>query len=147
MNEAEVSRYDINLQLVDLKTTMVGEVVTENEDGSYTVVINSRAASNKQEEAKLHAYEHIVNDDLKGGSVQEIEAKAHHLEALKKAEEEQKRKQAEEERQRLRKKRLKQLERLARKIEREDEDRKRYGIYKSRDILSDPSDVGYDEPW
>ena len=142
MTEAEASRYDINLQLVDLNTK-IGEIVTENEDGSYTVVINSRQASNKQEEAKLHAFEHIVNDDLKEGNVQEIEARAHHLEELRKAEEEKKRQQAKEEAEKRKKANKRKLDALYRKWEKEDEDKRRYGLYRARDL----TDAGYDEPW
>jgi hypothetical protein len=147
MTESEMSRYDINLQLIDLNTK-IDEIVTVNEDGSYTVVINSRAASNRQEEAKLHAFEHILHDDFSEENVQEIEARAHHLEELKKQEEEKQRQlklEAEEKRKKAFKKKM---DALYRRWQREDEDKRRYGLYRSRDIASAwPNDIGYDEPW
>lgn len=71
----------INVQLVDFPVGSKGhEAVTPNEDGSYTIFINSRDASNIQREAYLHAIEHIKNEDFAPGkNVQEIEARAHGL--------------------------------------------------------------------
>ena len=77
----------INVQLVDFPVGSKGhEAVTPNEDGSYTIFINSRDASNIQREAYLHAVEHIKNGDFSSSeSVQAIEAKAHGIKAEKPA--------------------------------------------------------------
>ena len=79
---------DINVHLIDFPKNVKGnESVTPNEDGSYSVFINARAASNKQREAYLHALKHIENDDFSSSeSVQAIEARAHGLTPKKPAE-------------------------------------------------------------
>lgn len=55
----------------------VNEVVTENEDGSYTIFINSRMNYEKQMRAYLHAMKHIAGDDFQKEDVQHIEYQAH----------------------------------------------------------------------
>ena len=53
------------------------EMVVQNEDGSYTILINSKLS----DEGRLHAYEHamkhISDNDFERENVQEIEVKAH----------------------------------------------------------------------
>lgn len=68
---------DVNVSLVDFHSTAGNEMVIPNEDGSYTVLINSRSASNKQLEAYQHALEHIKKNDFQKADVQQIEAIAH----------------------------------------------------------------------
>lgn len=68
---------DVNVSLVDFHSTAGNEMVIPNEDGSYTVLINSRSASNKQLEAYQHALEHIKKNDFQKSDVQQIEAIAH----------------------------------------------------------------------
>ena len=67
----------INVQLVDFRVTTSYEMVRSNEDGSYTILLNSRQAPNLLKKAYLHALEHIRRDDWKKDNVQEIEAEAH----------------------------------------------------------------------
>ena len=69
----------INVQLVDFKITSSNELVRHNDDGSYTVLLNSRQASNRLKDAYKHAIEHIRRGecDERNGSVQNIESKAH----------------------------------------------------------------------
>lgn len=55
----------------------VNEVVTENEDGSYTIFINSRLNYEKQMKSYLHAMKHITGDDFQKDDVQSIEYLAH----------------------------------------------------------------------
>lgn len=73
---------DINVQLVDLKTTAIDEIVRHNEDDSYTILLNRRQATNRLRTAYKHALWHIQNDDFqnKTGDIQEIEATAHDME-------------------------------------------------------------------
>ena len=56
---------DVNVQVIDLKTTNQSEVVTENEDGSYTIFLNARLTQERRAEAYEHAMRHIMNDDFK----------------------------------------------------------------------------------
>ena len=55
----------------------INEVVTENEDGSYTIFINSRLNYEQQMKAYLHAMKHITGDDIQKNDVQSIEYLAH----------------------------------------------------------------------
>ena len=62
---------------LDFKTTKTSEMVTVNEDGSYTIFINTRLSRDAQYKAYLHAISHIRNGDFDKDNVQEIEAEAH----------------------------------------------------------------------
>lgn len=66
----------ISYQVILMDMT-VNEVVTENEDGSYTVFINTRLNYEQQMKAYLHAMKHITGDDFQKDDVQEIECSAH----------------------------------------------------------------------
>ncbi len=70
---------DINVKLVDFKITSSDESVRANEDGSYTVLINSRQASNRQATAYREAVRHIQQGecDHRDGEVQQIEYATH----------------------------------------------------------------------
>lgn len=70
---------EVNVVLIDFKSTMTKELVTPNEDGSYTILLNSRMASNQLEEAYQHAMRHIENNDFEKHDVQQIEAVAHQI--------------------------------------------------------------------
>ena len=52
------------------------EAVTKNEDGGYSVFINPNLSTEEQRQAYTHALVHIEHD-FDGGSVQEIEERAH----------------------------------------------------------------------
>nr|WP_297874632.1 hypothetical protein [uncultured Blautia sp.] len=66
----------ISYQVILMDMT-VNEVVTENEDGRYTIFINSRLNYEKQMKAYLHAMKHITGDDFQKDDVQSIEYLAH----------------------------------------------------------------------
>lgn len=55
------------------------EMVVENEDGSYTILINSKLSDVGREEALRHAIGHIENNDFEKNNVQEIEFDAHNM--------------------------------------------------------------------
>lgn len=73
--------YDINVQMMDLKTTKVKETVTCNEDGSYTIFLNTRFTQEQLNDAYIHALNHIIRADFgrHTSSVDSIEAYAHGL--------------------------------------------------------------------
>ena len=50
----------INVQMMDLKSTKIKETVTSNEDGSYTIFLNSRFT---QEE--MNKWAELLDIDLK----------------------------------------------------------------------------------
>lgn len=52
-------------------------MVIPNEDGSYTIFINSRLNHEQQVKSYYHAMKHIAGEDFDKESVQEIEALAH----------------------------------------------------------------------
>lgn len=55
----------------------VNEAITENEDGSFTVFINSNLCDSKRLEAINHAIRHITGRDFEKTDVQQIELSAH----------------------------------------------------------------------
>ena len=67
----------VNVRMVDFHQTKANEMVCENEDGSYTVLINSRMDYETQLQAYYHALSHIRNHDFEKSDVQEIESEAH----------------------------------------------------------------------
>jgi hypothetical protein len=72
--------YDINVQMMDLKSSKIKETVTENDDGSYTIFLNSRFTQEQLKDAYIHAIGHITRDDFnKHNSADAIEFYAHGL--------------------------------------------------------------------
>lgn len=55
-------------------------MVVENEDGSYTILINAKLSQDGQLKAYQHALSHINNGDFEKSEVQSIEYQAHELE-------------------------------------------------------------------
>lgn len=72
---------DVNTRLIDFKDCKGKEFVVENEDGSYTIAINSRLSYTGQLEAYKHAMEHINGNDFSKNNVQKIEYDAHKFQA------------------------------------------------------------------
>lgn len=69
--------FDYNVKLIQFPTNKVGEAVVENEDGSYTIFINSSFNKDRQVESFKHAVEHILGDDFSKLDVNSIEYYAH----------------------------------------------------------------------
>lgn len=70
---------DVNVSLVDFKDCKGNEFVVQNEDGSYTIVINARLSNDGQLRAYHHAMGHINNNDFEKSDAQSIEFEAHNL--------------------------------------------------------------------
>lgn len=68
---------DVYVELVDFGDTPGSEVVTENDDGSYTILLNARYSYERQVEACRHACRHIEGNDFEKTEVQEIEKDCH----------------------------------------------------------------------
>lgn len=68
---------DVNVILMDFPNTKEKELVTPNDDGSYTIFINSRFNYETQLKAYEHAMQHIEAGDFEKENVQEIESIAH----------------------------------------------------------------------
>lgn len=69
---------DVNIVLLDIDYK-TNEVVTENEDGTFTVVINARLSEDGKLRAYKHAMQHINNQDFMKSNVQTIEYAAHNI--------------------------------------------------------------------
>lgn len=67
---------DVNVVLLDFPTKG-REMVVENEDGSFTILINSKLAYSGQLAAYNHAMTHIEQGDFQKHEIQSIEAAAH----------------------------------------------------------------------
>lgn len=70
---------DVNVVLLDFKTSKAKEMITVNEDGTYTVLINSRLAHAEQLKAYSHAINHIRENDFAKEDVQSIEYQTRYL--------------------------------------------------------------------
>lgn len=68
---------DVNVSVIDFKGIPGKELVTENEDGSYTILINARLSYEEQLKSYEHGMKHISSDDFRKNDVQKIEAVAH----------------------------------------------------------------------
>lgn len=66
----------VNVKIIDMDTG-ISEQVVKNPDGSYTVFINARYATEAQKESYLHAIGHIEDGDFEKTDVQQIEADQH----------------------------------------------------------------------
>lgn len=69
--------FDYNYQVFFMDGMKVNEIVTENEDGSYTIFVNSNLCESKRLKAIRHAFNHINGRDFEKVDVQEIEKDAH----------------------------------------------------------------------
>ncbi len=67
--------FDYQIFFMDGMT--VNEMVTENEDGSFTIFVNNNLCDSKRLKAINHAISHIKNRDFDKTDVQEIESSAH----------------------------------------------------------------------
>ena len=67
--------FDYQIFFMDGMT--VNEVITENEDSSFTIFINANLCESKRLKAINHAIQHIRNRDFSKADVQEIEVSEH----------------------------------------------------------------------
>lgn len=72
----------INTLIIDFPVTCVSEMVRQNEDGSYTILLNAKMSHERLQKAYLHALGHIKNNDFEKDNVQEIEYEAHRRDAV-----------------------------------------------------------------
>lgn len=70
---------DVNVCVIDFKDIKGNELVTPNEDGSYTILINARLSYEMQLESYEHAMKHIKNEDFQKTDTQAIETIAHDI--------------------------------------------------------------------
>ena len=68
---------DISVHIIDFESEGVDEHVVQNQDGSYTILIDARASYEAQAAAYEHAMSHIRDRDFQKCDVQLIEAESH----------------------------------------------------------------------
>lgn len=76
MTTQAVKNVVINIELKDFPVSG-REMVILNEDGSYTIFLNSRLNWESQMNGYIHAMKHILGEDFSKNNVQEIEKEAH----------------------------------------------------------------------
>lgn len=67
---------DVNCNIINFPN-FGNEMVIQNEDGSYTVLINAKLSNIGRLNAYKHALKHIFENDFEKYDVQEIECEAH----------------------------------------------------------------------
>lgn len=69
---------DFHVVLIDFHNGKIKEAVTVNEDGSYTIFIESSLSREEQKNECFHALNHIYNDDFfTNRAINYIELMAH----------------------------------------------------------------------
>ena len=68
---------DYQIQLIQFPNKKVRESVVENEDGSYTIFIESSLTRERQLESFEHAMKHILGNDFTKDDINKIEFDAH----------------------------------------------------------------------
>lgn len=63
--------------VVDFPSPEPKEMVTENEDGSFSIFINAKQSQEQQKQSWLHALRHISGNDFRRSDVQSIENENH----------------------------------------------------------------------
>lgn len=66
------TKYMVNVRLLQLPVTIRG-FVKENEDGTYTIVLNSRLSYEQNLKTYKHELSHIANNDFQKHDVNEAE--------------------------------------------------------------------------
>ena len=72
----------INTLIVDFPVTCASEMVMQNADGGYTILLNAKMSHERLQKAYLHALGHIMHNDFEKSDVQEIEYEAHRRDAV-----------------------------------------------------------------
>ena len=73
-----VMKLEVNTKIIDMDV-LVGEQITANSDGSYTIFLNARLSHERQMEAYAHALRHIQNRDFSRDDADAIEKEAHNF--------------------------------------------------------------------
>lgn len=68
---------DYQIQLIQFPNNKVHETVVPNEDGSYTIFIESSLSREAQKNAFIHAMRHILGNDFTKEDIDKIEFEAH----------------------------------------------------------------------
>ena len=77
MNRLNLKGYNADIWVYEYPLPGINEVVRQNEDGSYTILVSEVLSKLKQLEAVSHAIRHIIREDWQGGEVSTIERECH----------------------------------------------------------------------
>lgn len=75
----KINQIDYTVKLINFPNKKIKEAVTPNEDGSFTIFIESSLTKEQQQTAFLHALKHIMGDDFNKDDVEKIEREAHQI--------------------------------------------------------------------
>lgn len=70
----------INIQYLDMPCRIHG-MIRENEDGSYTVILNSRDSRERNLQTYIHELNHLQHRDFEKSDAQAVETDAHERKA------------------------------------------------------------------
>lgn len=73
---ADLATEDFNVIMYDLGEG-IPERISQNADGSYTVLLNPRYSHERLVDAMDHAFNHVSDHDWEKNDVQDIETKQH----------------------------------------------------------------------
>ena len=71
---------DYQVQLTNFPNAKTREAVSENNDGSYTIFIETSLSREAQQRAFMHAMKHILGNDFEKIDINEIRRQAHNIE-------------------------------------------------------------------
>ena len=74
-----IDEIDSIVKLIDFPNKKIKEAVTTNEDGSFTIFIESSLTKEQQQKSSIHAIEHITGEDFNKDDVERIERQAHQI--------------------------------------------------------------------
>ena len=77
MQKIYLRGYNADIWVYEYPLPGINEVVRQNEDGSYTILVSESLQKFKQLEALNHAIRHIIREDWQGGDVNDIERETH----------------------------------------------------------------------
>lgn len=72
-----INKIDFIVKFVNFPNKKVKETVTPNEDGTFTVFIESTLSTEQQRQSFIHAVKHVLGDDFCKFDVENIEMQAH----------------------------------------------------------------------
>lgn len=70
---------DYQVQLTTFPDAKTKEAVSENNDGSYTIFIETSLSREAQQKAFMHAMKHILGNDFEKIDIDKIETDAHSI--------------------------------------------------------------------
>lgn len=70
---------DYQVRLINFPNSKTRKTVTPNNDGSYTIFIETSLSKEAQQKAFVHAMKHILGNDFEKINIDKIETDAHSI--------------------------------------------------------------------